>query len=373
MGRVAIALLSVLVLVPLMTIRAQENAPANQIGPLKTVVVDRKATSKSVIAIPPATIQKSNLVNNRPGGSGTDLTSWISKEEEANGLHSKGLAPWHIVVTYDQFDEDGDNVHSGTFEEYWAGNRDYKLMFKSDDFNQTDYATDKGLFRLGDQRWPDVAHSQVRSETIDPFSYAETLTGSQITRVDRKFSRHAFQCFAIEGSLGQLGDPPQYCFEPDTSILRYTRGSGWFQTVYNDIVPFQGRNLAREVDVTNGGKPYLKLRVTTVELMPRVGDGFFVPPPEAVGPVGGRISGVQLTTIRMAYPQWPSSMRGQHISVTVEVVVGKDGRVLSARGISGLVDGYKACEDAMKQWVFAPYLVLGNPVEVEAKMECRNY
>ena len=287
-----------------------------------------------------------------------------------NGLHSKDLAPWRIVITYDQFDEDGDNVHSGTYEEYWDGDRKYKIILKSDDLNQTDYATDKGLFRQGDQKWATPVHSQVLSEIVDPFFYAETLTGFHIAKVERKFSRHAFECVAIERNPGLLSDPTQYCFEPDSSILRYSRGSGWFQTVYNDVVSFQGRNLAREVDVTNGGKPYLKLRVTTIELMPGVDDAFFVPPSDAIGPISGRISGVQLTPIRIAYPEWPATIRGQHISVTVEFVVGRDGRVLSVHGVSGPAEGYKACEEAVKRSLFAPYLILGNPVEVENKMMC---
>ncbi len=84
--------------------------------------------------------------------------------------------------------------------------------------------------------------------------------------MERTFSGYKLQCVLIEGDSGS-SDPTQYCFEPDSSILRYNRGWGWFQTVYNQILTFQERNLAREVDVTDGGKPYLKLRVETIELL----------------------------------------------------------------------------------------------------------
>src|SRR5207244_12677322 len=65
---------------------------------------------------------------------------------------------------------------------------------------------------------------------------------------DLTFSGYKLRCVFIERDSG-ISDPTQYCFEPDSSVLRYTRGFGWFQTVYNRIEPFQGRNIAQEVDV----------------------------------------------------------------------------------------------------------------------------
>jgi len=173
------------------------------------------------------------------GADAVDLPNWLTKQAALNGLQSTDLRPWHIVVTYDQFDEDGDNVHSGVYEEYWAGAKKYKRIYKSDNLNQTDYATDKGLFRHGDQQWPDRAQLQVRAEVIAPFSYADTLQGFHGRNVERTFSGYKLQCVLIERDSG-ISDPTQYCFEPDSPILRYNRGWGWFQTVYNRIVPFQG-------------------------------------------------------------------------------------------------------------------------------------
>jgi len=39
------------------------------------------------------------------------------------------------VVTYDQFDEDGDDVNSGVYEEFWAGPKKYRRSYKSDSFS----------------------------------------------------------------------------------------------------------------------------------------------------------------------------------------------------------------------------------------------
>jgi hypothetical protein len=152
----------------LIPVSAQEALPINQPGNPKTLVVATEAKSDSAIAIPPITSVTINLKNNKrsTGADAVDLTKWLSKEAALNGLQSADLQPWHIVVTYDQFDEDGDNVNSGVYEEYWAGAKKYKRIYKSDNLNETDYVTEKGLYRLGDQQWPDRAQLQVRSEIV---------------------------------------------------------------------------------------------------------------------------------------------------------------------------------------------------------------
>lgn len=261
-------------------------------------------------------------------------------------------------------------MHSGTYEEFWASPTEYKRIYKSDNFNQTDYATDRGLFRSGDQRWPNDVELQVRAEVIAPFSYAATLHGFRATSLERAFGDYSLSCVLIEKDSMRLSDPTQYCFESDGSVLRYSHGLGWFQTAYNRIVSFQGRNVAQDVDVTNGGKAYLKLRVKTIESIPNVNEADYAPPSGAVGPIGGRISGVRPTLIKMSPLQFPESLRGQHFSVIVEFVVGTNGHVISAHAISGPEPGQKACEDSVRKSLYAPYLVLGKPVEVESKTEC---
>jgi hypothetical protein len=354
-------------------VRAQGTPATQHTGNLKTLVVASEAKSEAAIAIPPITSVTINVKNDKhsAGTDAVDLTTWLSKEAALNGLQSTDLQPWHVVVTYDQFDEDGDNVHSGVYEEYCAGAKKYKRIYKSDNRNETDYATEKGLYRLGDQQWPDRAQLQVRSEIVDPFSYAATLVGFHGRNVERIFGDYKLQCVLIERD-SEISNPTQYCFEPDGSVLRYSKGFGWFQTVYNDILPFQGRSLAQAVEVTDGGKPYLKLLVETIELISHVDDADFVPPPTAIGPLGDRVSGVHPVPIKTSFPQWPASLRSQHFTVTTEVVIGKDGHVVSAHGVSGPAEGYKACEDSVRKWLFKPYLILGEPVEVEAKILCSN-
>lgn len=363
-------MLGFLVLNPCSQLRAQETAPpaANQ----KTLVVAAESKYDSIIAIPPITsviIALTFGANKAPRPDAIDLLAWRDKEQNTNGLQSPNLPPWHLVVSYEQFDGDGDNINSGVFEEYWVGPNKYKRSYKSDRFHQTDYGTSKGLFRQGDQQFPDPAQTQVRSAIVDPFSYPPTLGGVRGRNLVRTFSGYRLECTVIESDNSVVA--AEYCFEPGGSILRYSRGEGWLQTVYNQTFSFQDRNVAREVDVTDGGKPFLKMRVEKIESLSAPDDAIFAPPANAAGPLGDRISGVIPKPINMSIqPKWPESLQHQNFTVTAEIVIGKDGRVITAHAVSGPPEGYKACEDAVRKWTFAPYLVSGKPVEVEQKVQC---
>lgn len=96
---------------------ATTSNPANQ----KTLVVATESKSDSVVAVPPVTSLAFSLKpEKKSSADAIDLPSWIAKEDALNGLQSANLVPWHIVVSYDQYDEDGDNVQSGVYEKFWA-------------------------------------------------------------------------------------------------------------------------------------------------------------------------------------------------------------------------------------------------------------
>jgi outer membrane biosynthesis protein TonB len=87
---------------------------------------------------------------------------------------------------------------------------------------------------------------------------------------------------------------------------------------------------------------------------------------------GKRLSGVSPKPLKQPFPEWPTSLRQEHFSVTVEIVIGKDGRVISAHAATGPSNAYKAAENTVRKWTFQRYLVLDEPVEVESKVVLNN-
>src|SRR5258708_23173089 len=74
-----------------------------------------------------------------------------------NGVDQQPAAAWHIELAYDEFDEDGDNVHSGKIEEFYVNSKTYRKVIKTDDFSQKEAANGSDLYRVGDQSWPTSA------------------------------------------------------------------------------------------------------------------------------------------------------------------------------------------------------------------------
>ncbi len=79
---------------------------------------------------------------------------------------------------------------------------------------------------------------------------------------------------------------------------------------------------------------------------------------------------VEANLIHDVTPTYPPEAGRARIEGTVVLlaVIGKDGRVLDVRVESGLPILAQAAMDAVKQWCYRPYLLNGEPVEVDSRI-----
>ena len=61
----------------------------------------------------------------------------------------------------------------------------------------------------------------------------------------------------------------------------------------------------------------------------------------------------------------PVMMGPRYASVPVRLIIGADGKLENVHAISGFPDQMKSVADALAKWEFKPYIVNGQPVEVE--------
>jgi TonB family protein len=96
-------------------------------------------------------------------------------------------------------------------------------------------------------------------------------------------------------------------------------------------------------------------------------------PPATQKPAPLRISGVVMQTklIHADPPKYPEEARKKNIQgvVTLQVIVGKNGAVESAKATDGPKELTKAAENAVKHWRYETTLLNGKPVEVETIVE----
>jgi TonB family protein len=75
--------------------------------------------------------------------------------------------------------------------------------------------------------------------------------------------------------------------------------------------------------------------------------------------------------IRAIAPVYPREARQNHVqgSVVLRAIIGKDGRIKDLKAISGPSELFAASIGAVQQWVYRPYLLMGEPVEVDTEIK----
>lgn len=295
-----------------------------------------------------------------------------------NGVDAPNAAPWHALLIYDVFDEDGDNSHSGSIEVFSVNDKKYRRVFQSDTRTLesrplTEIATGSQLYHVGDQGWPSPLELQVIREALAPWDEDRTRsTDVMPDRIEWKVGKTKLSCIIIRKRNVTVLDNglPKFCFDPGTQVLRYTRGSGWDETVYNNITQFQGRFVAADVEVTHSGKPYLTIHLAKIESLINMDDARFAPPADSPGPISGRVAmpGAVFVNEYLISRVMPTYPRGAHGKVNVRFVVGKDGHVIEADASDGPDELRKPVEEAIRRWIFRPYSILGQPIEVQTNI-----
>jgi protein TonB len=92
-------------------------------------------------------------------------------------------------------------------------------------------------------------------------------------------------------------------------------------------------------------------------------------PPEAALPSIEPVNLPETTArgllLEQATPVYPPSARGQSGTVTLQVLIGRDGTVQDAKFIQGSLAFARTAIDAVRQWRFKPYLMNGRPASTQ--------
>lgn len=343
---------------------------------LKLILLVGLAIAVQAAAVPYAaqsnTPTEGPIVQNSPVLS-SDPATLVHAAQKVNGLASQGLPARHIRVSY-QIVDSTHSPDSGTYEEWWITDHKYKRTYTSSLFSQTDFGTEQGLFRMGDQNWPGPLELTVQTALMDPIPGTLNFQGMRLENKRRSIDKANFQCVTLTGDWIFLV-ANAYCFDSDKPILRYIATSGDRSSIwYNGIVSFGGHFIARDITVTRSGKPQIILHVELLEGLASVNDSEFTPPADAVHIPSAAVSlprdTAQAFLLRQVPPHYPPTAKTAHIQgiVVLQVTIGRDGRVTAAHATSGPGVLKQEAADAVLKWEYRPFLICGEPVEVETEV-----
>lgn len=337
---------------------------------------------------PGATTSPSESAATQPLPKGA--AALLKLASEVNGLHGADLKPWHVRAGWQTLDEQGKPKEEGTWEEWWAGEKKYKIVYRSADVDRTTYGTEKGRYIAGG---PDKVPWQfVTVERLiqTPVAMARSGSGMKSILSVKDVQRGSAQLTcASQDMVMPDGNPIEVtrpdgtsrqlefseCFSSDLPAVRAEETSQGSQTVFNAIVRFQGKYLARKIRYVNAGRVETDISVDVIEPLDPVIDAEFTPSADAVlmpesksvvvSP--GIIAG---NRIRGSFLQYPPDARAAHVQGTVvlKAHILKDGTIGDLAVISGPEMLQKAAIDCVKTWRYRPYLLNGQPVEVETQI-----
>jgi TonB family protein len=308
----------------------------------------------------------------------SDPKELILLAAKTNGLTGDNVKPWHLKATWKMLDEQGSLTDQGTFEEYWVSNNKYKLTFTTKTGSRTEYGTEKGILN-SDNEGPVGTHD-LRRLWISPMPASQFLGSYDFMLRQIKVEGEDFNCLNRKGANG---DPtgPTYCLEPHTSILRFTEyQSGSERAIRRKVVSFQGHYFAEDLQTyySLGNKRSLTIHLENIEALNPIDDAVFTPPSSAV-PQKVEVRTMNINTVNIAPgvmagmllkkvpPEYPLYAKAQGIqgTVVIQATISKTGRNESLRVISGPAQLQQAALDAVKQWIYKPYMLNGEPVAVE--------
>jgi TonB family protein len=316
----------------------------------------------------------------------TDPNALLQLAADSNGLHGAGLKPWHTRATWQTLDDQKQIKAQGIFEEWWGGEKKYKMSWKSADVDRTYYGTDHGLYlvkRSAESAWQ---FSNLQRLITTPVAVPKPgpQGKSEARLVDLNQGAVALHCVVINETFPN-GSPMMVrvangnarpleirnCFSGDLPAVRSQASSDGGQTVFNGIVRFQGRYLSTNIRSVGAGGVETDINVATIEPIDSFAEADFTPPPEAslvpAAVASGVMAGYRIAGDPPQYPE-PAKMSRTEGTVVLRATISKEGRIKDLSVLSGPSMLQQAAMDAVKTWRYKPYLLEGDPVEVETQI-----
>src|ERR1700679_529332 len=168
---------------------------------------------------------------------------------KTNRLRSPDLKPWHLVATYQIFNDDGSIKSEGTMEEFWVSPTKNKLIYTSGAQSQTIYDTGQGEYTVGGAGMDLLPAYRSHREMTEPLPAIITDNDYAIGELDT--GGVAAVCLHRQDVDGRTYDPT-WCFEPGSPTLRITVNANSEDVLHSNPVSFQGRTIPADVKFSGG-------------------------------------------------------------------------------------------------------------------------
>ena len=297
--------------------------------------------------------------------------------------------PWHMKVSYQIYNEKGEQKDQGTFEYWWASPDVYRTTWTRGGSVHSEWHLAGGKHAyVGSGPAMEYFEYRLRTALLAPIPSEEALDPAKVhlQKDDLHSGKLNIPCYMLvpnnlssfghKGALSSVpsGLFPTYCFDPAKPILHANYSWGAVLTEYDRFSLVQSHVLPKQVDLYENGKKTLSAQVGEITGI-SASEEALVPPPGEVKEGSNSISLDSEKVAEISHPRvqpvYPIDAKREHITGTVKMkaIIGKDGGIHDLQVISApwpsLVE---SAISAVSRWRYKPYLVKGDPVEVNTEI-----
>ena len=308
--------------------------------------------------------------------SGAQVDSPASRLEAASTLTSLDAIDqpaWHLKLDVTMFDDKGKNPSQGTVE-VWHHGTDERTVYAFGDASTTTLKHDDKTFYERSGTTPPFEEAELLRQVLHPGPQPGELDDAVPEVRKQKFGTAELTCVMLTQPIKGAGEIPlglfpTYCIDGKGAI-RFSYDFCGEEVFLNRMGTFLGRQVSLDVAIRRREVELASAKVAALATyVPQVDE--FAPGPKMIE-VGAnaRISGSVIAGSRLSFvqPMYPEIAKMKHESgrVILRATIGRDGRIHSLRPMSATnPDFVIAAIAAVRLWKYRPYLLNGEPTEVD--------
>jgi len=290
--------------------------------------------------------------------------------------------PWHLKASYQLYDNAGKPAAEGIFEYWSASPQLYRSSWTRPNGSYTEWRTADGKFATQSTgQTPGFFEYKLRAALLTPLTSAGALDPTRF-RLDPSALTapgSVVSCFntvpvspkADPAPKPVMGLYPTYCFNNRLKILLGIDSFGAQTVKFNNFTQYEGRQMPRGIYFREGLRSLLSATVDAIAPISPT-DSALTPPADAQPALLDKVSISEAVAAgllaKKVAPVYPPDAKAAHIEgkVVLQATIGIDGKLrdlvlLSAPSPSLASSAFWA----VSQWLYKPYLLNGQPAEVE--------
>jgi hypothetical protein len=296
--------------------------------------------------------------------------------EQAQALDDMALKSWHLKLTVQLYNADKKATGTGTIEEWWAGPNKFRRVFATPSYSATELRNSDSFFRSGSDAAPPFLLARLLEDVVHPIEFSGVATDFSPEEHKQATKTSEMDCFALRPRAKGFSDAAasaltNYCLRDGDTTLLATYDAA-LVSLPSAVGTFNGRHFPVDLNILINGNRVASEHTDALESVDESAGRFDV----TDGLVAAKVDPVQVSSgalagrlVKSAPPGYSQFMRANHITGTVvfDLVIGSDGKV---RNVSMVYASDLSLVDAntmtpLHQWTYRPFVIDGNPVDVE--------